>query len=159
MKGKTVSSLKHHYQNVFRRYEEEHGHQPATARQVAKWGVEKKLLKPRPVDPLSRLASELSEALGDEKGFDGHRKNLARRAKVNGQLTMLWGRIDEQPREFVEAAVQDWRKQIAGECVVVARTLEYRQKIRPKEEQISFSYNFDHDVTEELLADDQDDAA
>ena len=153
-----MTTLKQTYQNVFRLYEEENGNQAATAREVAAWGVQRGLLRTRPVDPVALLAQELSEALSDERGSDGHRKNLARRAKVNGRQTRLWGATKDQTKEFVEAAVQDWRRQMAGECVIVDRTLEYRHKERPDDgDKIQFSFDFAPDVAEAVDLDDEDD--
>jgi len=143
-------SLKQRYQAVGRLFFQAHNHAPSSSREIAQWGLDEGLLKTRPVDPVARLANEISEALSDEKGAGGYRMNLARRAERNGQSTMLWGRVDDQPREFVEAAVQDWRKQIAGECVVVAKTLQHRQEVHPEEEPIQFVFDFSDDVAEEL---------
>ena len=146
-----MSTLRAKYRRVFQMYEEAHGNVPASAQQVAQWGVERGLLQPRPVNVVARLAAEISEALAEDRGSDGHRRNLARRAVVDGQTTMLWGCVEHQDKEFVEAAVQDWRKQIAGQCKVVEQTLRHRAKIRPDEGQIAFCYDFTNDVAEGLL--------
>jgi hypothetical protein len=140
---------------LFRQYQESHGNQPASTQEVADWAIKNRLYVPRPVNVVAKVASEISEALSEERGRDGHRKNLARRANVNGQTTMLWGRVDDQSREFVEAAVQDWRKQIAGECTIVARTLTHRHRVRPDEETIPFSFNFEMDVAEDEQGDEE----
>ncbi len=140
---------------LFRAYQDQHGNEPASTQQACAWAIKNRLYVPKPVNIVAKMASEMSEALSDERGRDGHRKNLARRANVNGQTTMLWGRVDDQPREFVEAAVQDWRKQIAGECTIVKRTLDHRQTVKPDEETIPFSFNFENDVAEDEQGDDE----
>jgi len=154
-----MTTLAQLYKNAAREYAETHNNEPATAREIAEWGTSRGLLQPRPVDPIARLAKEISDALSEERGAEGERVNLARRVTINGQTTMLWGRVDAQPRAFVEGAVQDWRKQIAGECVVVAKTLQHRRRTHPDEEEIQFSFNFGADVEEALPADDDENVA
>ena len=57
-------------QNIWHMYEAENGSVPATAREAVAWGVSKGMIDLPEVDPLDKLASDMSKALREEYAID-----------------------------------------------------------------------------------------
>jgi hypothetical protein len=75
-------------QEIWRSYEAEHDHLPASAREVVEWAVRERKLVPPRTDPLDVLAGQMASALREEYATDPngnrYRVNHAVRVTKNG---------------------------------------------------------------------------
>ena len=78
-----------HYQQVVRLYQEARRPWPATAIEIADWGLRAGHLKPKPADLVKQFASELSRAMREEYITDPQGREVrakhARRTTIGGE--------------------------------------------------------------------------
>lgn len=140
-------------QAVFHLYVTEHGYEPATAREAVEWGVEQGMLpKPRKVDPLDILASQMASALGQE--YETHngrryRVNHAVRLTQNGEQRTFWAIMGYAPHDHMEKAFAQRREHIVGECAQLnADITVYNEMNEGKRPVIQLVLDFTDDVAE-----------
>lgn len=155
-----MSSYYQQLQDHFHKYESEHGHQPAQLADVASWMVQNDLWQIRPTDVVQRCAEDLSRALREEYRTDKkgrrYRVNHAVREK---QLT-LWAVLDNAPRDHMEKAFAQRRRQIVGDCVQLKTDVDVYNDIQEEKVPIQLVLDFTEDVAEaQALVDVVEDAA
>ena len=108
-------------QKIWKIYEEENDHAPASAREVVEWAVHEGRLELPSIDPLDVLAGQMSRALREEYASDGegnrYRVNHAVRVTKNGVQTTFWGIMGFAPRLHMERAFTQRREQVIGDLV------------------------------------------
>ena len=139
-------------QKIWHKYEEEErGDIPSTPREAAAWGVEKGYISLPDLDPIDRLAEDMSKALREEYRTDKYgrryRVNHAVRITKAGVQCTLWGGIG-QPRQFMEKSFGQRRKQIVGDCLQLKTDIDVYNDKHQKEDPIQVELNFTHDVEE-----------
>lgn len=157
-----MASYAQQMQELFRRYQEEVSRDPVDLKIVGAWAQANRLWAPRPVDILSRFATDMADALREEYRTDkSGRRYRAKLAVTIGRQGSLWGDIDTSPRSHVVKNFGQRRRQVVGDCVQLRKDRDHYAAMHPGEEQIEIEFNFTDDVEEALIAAgiDQDKAA
>jgi hypothetical protein len=143
-------------QALWRQYEHEHDHLPASAREVVEWAVGKKRLKLPDIDPLDILAGQMSRALREEYETDEqgrrYRKNHAVRVTKDGVQTTFWGIMGFAHRSHMEKAFTQRREQVIGDCLQLQIDVEVYNEMNPAEKPIQLILDFKDDVAERRAA-------
>jgi hypothetical protein len=139
-------------QRVWHEFEKENGQVPATAREAVQWGVQKRMIEVPEVDPLAKLAEDMSTALREEYATDRegrrYRVNHAVRVTRGGVQHTFWAMMADAPREHMQKAFIQRREQIVGDCVQLATDVEAYNAMRSEQEPIQMLLDFRDDVEE-----------
>lgn len=139
-------------QRVWHEFEKENGQVPATAREAVQWGVQKRMIEVPEVDPLAKLAEDMSTALREEYATDRegrrYRVNHAVRVMRGGVQHTFWAMMADAPREHMQKAFIQRREQIVGDCVQLATDVEAYNAMRSEQEPIQMLLDFRDDVEE-----------
>ncbi len=107
-------------QLIVSQYQEAEQPWPATSKQIAAWAVGKGLWRQHPSAVISQCAEELSRAMREEYIIDGQGRSVRAKhaARISGgsEQIVLWADIRTAPREHMELAFQQRRRQIVGDC-------------------------------------------
>ena len=148
-----MASYAQQMQDIFRRYQEEVGSDPVDLKVVGAWATAQRIWAPRPVDVLSRFATDMAEALREEYRTDkSGRRYRAKLAVTVGSQGSLWGDIDTSPRSHVVKNFGQRRRQVVGDCVQLRLDRDHYSASHPNEEPIQIDFNFTDDVEEALIA-------
>lgn len=150
-----MSKYNEQLQNIWHKYQAEHGDIPISSREAVDWGVAKGLLSVPKVDPLDKLAEDMSTALREEYRTDKHgrryRVNHAVRITKYGVQYTIWGVIDHSDREFMGRSYAQRRKQIVGDCLQLKTDVDVYNDMNPEQEPIQVVLNFTDDVEEVMI--------
>ncbi|WP_188061996.1 hypothetical protein [Sphingobium sp. KCTC 72723] len=139
-------------QRVWHEFEKENGQVPATAREAVQWGVQKRMIEVPEVDPLAKLAEDMSTALREEYATDRegrrYRVNHAVRLTRGGVQHTFWAMMADAPREHMQKAFIQRREQIVGDCVQLSTDVEAYNAMRSEQEPIQMLLDFRDDVEE-----------
>ena len=139
-------------QRVWHEFEKENGQVPATAREAVQWGVLKRMIEVPEVDPLAKLAEDMSTALREEYATDRegrrYRVNHAVRLTRGGVQHTFWAMMPDAPREHMQKAFIQRREQIVGDCVQLSTDVEAYNAMRSEQEPIQMLLDFRDDVEE-----------
>jgi len=143
-------------QQLWRTYEAEHAHAPASAREVVEWAVcEGNLALPR-IDPLDVLSGQMASALREEYATDGngnrYRVNHAVRVTKNGVQTTFWGIMGFAPPNHMRTAFTQRREQIISDCVQLQIDVEVYNAINSGNPPVQLILDFHEDVAERRAA-------
>ena len=137
---------------VWHRYEAEHGSVPATAREAAAWGISKGMIEMPEVDPLDKLASDMSMALREEYATDKdgrrYRVNHAVRVTKGGVQYTFWAIMKDAPREHMQKALIQRREQIVGDCVQLSTDVDAYNALHKEQTPIQMIFDFREDIEE-----------
>lgn len=142
----------------------EAGHQDSpTAKDVASWAYEQGLWKPRVSDVVEVLAEDLARAWREDYDTDAkgrrYRKKHPVRVTKDGRQLYLWEDMDTAPREHMQMAFAQRRQQIVGDCVQLRVDVDAYNDKNPSEKPLQLVLDFEDDVAEHFLGDDEDWAA
>lgn len=147
-----MARYKEQLQYVWRKYEAEHGSVPATAREAVSWGVRQGMIDLPEVDPLDKLASDMSTALREEYAEDKegrrYRVNHAVRVSKGGVQYTFWAIMKDAPREHMQKAFIQRREQIVGDCVQLNTDVEAYNGIHTEQRPIQMLFDFRDDIDE-----------
>ncbi len=147
-----MARYKEQLQSVWRKYEAEHGSVPATAREAVSWGVRRGMIDLPEVDPLDKLASDMSTALREEYAVDKegrrYRVNHAVRVSKGGVQYTFWAIMKDAPREHMQKAFIQRREQIVGDCVQLNTDVEAYNGIHIEQRPIQMLFDFRDDIDE-----------
>ena len=143
-------------QAIFHRYQTEVDPTPAELHEVAAWAIQNGLWKPRPTDIYDSFSREMADALRqeyrvDEKGRS-YRANHAVRTSKDGRQMSFWADIDVAPREHMEKAFAQRRRQIVGDSYQLHSDVAHYNDAHPDEPQIPLILDFTEDVEEMMVA-------
>lgn len=142
-------------QNLWKRYQNEHGHEPLGTRVVVEWAVKEGFLDMPEIDPLDTLANQMASALREETAVDKHgreyRVNHAVRVMKDGTQTTLWGIMGQVPSSHMEMSFTQRREQIVGDCLQLRNDVDAYNDTRPNEQPYQLELNFTEDVEERLV--------
>ncbi len=129
---------------------------PCTSRQLAAFALEKKLYEPHQGRLLSIVADEFSRAMReqyikDPQGRSVRAKHVARLV-VEGEQKRLWDSIDTAEPQFMQAALQQRRHQIVGDCKQLKTDTDSYNENWNSAADIQMSFNFEADLQELELA-------
>jgi hypothetical protein len=143
-------------QALWRRYEDEHDHEPTSAREVVEWAVDEGLLELPEIDPLDILAGQMSRALREEYATDKdgrrYRRNHAVRVTKNGVQTTFWGIMGFAHRSHMERAFNQRREQVIGDCLQLQIDVEAYNAMNESEKPYQLVLDFTDDVAERRAA-------
>lgn len=141
-----------HFQTLWRDYEREHDHAPASAREVVDWAVANRSLELPRIDPRDVLASQMSRALREEYATDAkgrrYRMNHAMRVTKNGVQLTIWGILGYAPHLHMQRAFTQRREQVVGDLVQLHVDVEVYTEMTPGETPIQLVLDFRDDVAE-----------
>lgn len=140
------------FQKLWKEYEEDTDHVPASAREVVEWAVrERGLALPR-IDPRDVLAEQMSRALREEYATDAkgrrYRVNHAIRVTKDGVQHTFWGIMGYAPRAHMQRAFTQRREQVIGDLVQLQTDVEVYNDQNPLEAPIQLVLDFKDDVDE-----------
>jgi len=145
-------------QKVVSEYQQAGQPWPATARQIAAWGVQKKVLVPHPDTIVKRFAEDLARAMREEyivdpQGRSVRAKHAARIVEEGEQLT-LWADIRTAGPQHMQIAFQQRRQQIVGDCRQLKTDVDsYNENASPpKPIQMVFDFTEDLEEAEAMAA-------
>ncbi|AMM84141.1 hypothetical protein [Martelella sp. AD-3] len=154
-----MATYKEQLQKVWHLYEKENGSVPATAREAVSWGISRNLLEIPEVDPLDKLASDMSTALREEYATDqdGRRYRVNHAVRVNkaGVQYTFWAIMKDAPREHMQKAFIQRREQIVGDCVQLNTDVEAYNAIHIEQRPIQMLFDFRDDIEERKFGDDR----
>lgn len=143
-------------QDIFKRYQEEVSRDPVDLKVVGAWATGNRLWAPRPVDVLSRFATDMAEALREEYRTDRsgrrYRAKLAVTVSKDGRQGSLWGDIDTSPRSHVVKNVGQRRRQSAYDLLQLRIDVDHYNAAHPEDEKLQLSLDFTDDIEEMLVA-------
>ncbi|HET8629889.1 MAG TPA: hypothetical protein VFL91_20910 [Thermomicrobiales bacterium] len=139
-------------QKVVGQYREAGQPWPATARQIAAWGYQQKLLVPHPNAVIKRFAEDLARAMREEYITDPQGRSVrakhAARIASNGEQLTLWADIRTAEPRHMEIAFQQRRQQIVGDCCQLKTDVDsYNDNANP-DRPIQMVFDFTQDVAE-----------
>ena len=147
-----MATYKEKLQQVWHRYEREHGSMPASAQESAHEGVANGLLHLPEFDPFAKLAEDMSTALREEYATDGegrrYRVNHAVRITSGGVQYTMWAIMKDAPRAHMQKAFIQRREQIVGDCVQLATDVEAYNVMKADQPPIPMLFDFRDDVEE-----------
>jgi len=147
-----MAKYKEQLQRIWHQYESEHGFVPATAREAVAWGLSKGMIEVPEVDPLDKLASDMSTALREEYATDEdgrrYRVNHAVRVTKGGVQYTFWAIMKDAPREHMQKAFIQRREQIVGDCVQLNTDVEAYNTLHKDQRPIQMLFDFRDDIEE-----------
>lgn len=153
-------TLTEQYQRLWKLYECEHDHIPASSRVVAEWGIAKGLIATPTIDPVHVLAGQVSRALReqyetDEKGRR-YRVNHAVRFQKDGAQTTMWGIVGFANQPYMEMAFTQRREQVVGDCLQLKTDVDVYNDRNPAQDPFILVLDFADDVAEREVMEDMD---
>ncbi len=143
-------------QQLWKTYEHEHEHAPASAREVVEWAVKEGKLELPIIDPFDVLAGQMARALREEYATDEegrrYRVNHAVRVTKNGVQTTFWGIMGFAHRSHMERAFTQRREQVIGDCLQLQIDVEAYNAMNKHEPAIQLILDFTDDVAERRAA-------
>jgi len=104
------------------------------------------------VDPLDKLASDMSTALREEYATDKdgrrYRVNHAVRVTKGGVQYTFWAIMKDAPREHMQKAFIQRREQIVGDCVQLSTDVEAYNALHEAQRPIQMLFDFRDDIKE-----------
>lgn len=147
-----VANYAEQLKNIWKQYELAGHTSPVSAREVARWAIANNLWRPKPSDVESQCAEELAKAAREEYRINElgqrYRARHAVRVERNGKQLNLWADIDKAPRNYMEKAFAQRRRQILGDCVQLKVDIDHYNKSNCNEKPIQVVFNFTEDLAE-----------
>jgi hypothetical protein len=147
-------SLVEQNQKIVSKYRESGQSWPATAVDIARWAISKKLWGIHPSKLVRQCADQLAEAMREEYITDPQGRRV--RAKhvapysEQGHLFLRWDDMRTAKHGHMELAFAHRRQQIVGDCRQLKMDLDsYNENYRPKTERpIQGVFDFTDDLVE-----------
>ena len=140
------------YQKLWKLYECEHDHIPASTRVVVEWAIHNGLISPPFVDPVDVLAGQMSRALREEYQTDEkgrrYRINHAVRYKKDGAQTTMWGILGFADQSYMAKAFTQRREQVVGDCHQLKTDVDVYNDKNPLQDPFTLVLDFTDDVAE-----------
>lgn len=141
-----------HLQQLFHRYQREHGGVPETPYKVVQWAIQNGFLEEPMLDPAAQLSEDMAKALREEHRTDGrgrrYRVNHAARIRKNGIQFTLWADLETAPRDHMLKAFQQRRQQVVGDCFQLRTDVDVYNDKHPEWAPIQLVLDFTDDVAE-----------
>lgn len=140
-------------QRFVRYYKEKTGEKEVDPKEVAAFAAVHNWPLPEPIDPLTRLAKQFSEALREETRED---KVTGRPYRANHvypvpkgpgkEQLWLWVDIDEAERGPMFKSLQMRREQMVGDAVHLKYDADHWNRINPEKNPITLEFDFGPDI-------------
>jgi len=111
-------NLNEQLQHIVNRYIEAGEEWPATTHEIAFWAMNNELWEPQRGKIIDICAEQLARAMREEYITDlqGRKVRVKHAARISGTQQVLWDDIRTASREHMQAAFQQRRQQIVGDC-------------------------------------------
>jgi hypothetical protein len=141
----------HEKQQIIRLYREKTGVTEVNMHEVAKFAIQMGCAIPPPVDPIDRLAKELSRAARAEYAYDEktkrpYRVNHALLRATNGVQTMFWVHIEHARRSQMLASLTLRREQMVSDGAQLTFDADHWNAMHPNEDPIQMQLDLTLDV-------------
>ncbi len=141
---KTRSTYPEKLQQLADAYIAATGKVTATTKEMAVWAIDNDFWDPPRDLIIKQCQEDFSRALREQyitndKGQSVRAKHVARVTRGNQQL-YLWADIRNAPPEHMQAAFQQRRKQIVGDCVQLKRDVDYYNSQTSEPIQLVFDF-------------------
>jgi hypothetical protein len=141
------------FQQIWHKYEAEHGHHPSGTREAVDRAIEEGLLEEPKIDPRDILASQMAAALREEMETDAkgqrYRVNHAVRITQAGVQFTFWASMGFAPHDHMERAFAQRREQIVGDNLQLKIDVDvYNDMNRGKRPEIQLVLDYSDDVAE-----------
>ena len=140
-------------QQIWHKYESEHGHVPSGTREAVDRAIEEGILEEPVVDARDMLANQMAAALREEMETDDlgrrYRVNHAVRVSRNGVQYTFWATMGFAPHDHMEKAFAQRREQIVGDNLQLKIDVDvYNDLNRGKRPEIQMVLDYTEDVAE-----------
>ena len=147
-------------QQLWHRFDNEHEHQPTSAREAVEWAVAAGLIDVPKIDPLDILADDMAQALRGEYKTDAkgrrYRVNHAVRVTRNGVQHTFWAVMGFAQHQHMERAFTQRREQIVGDCLQLKTDVDVYNDLNKGNPPVQLVLDFTDDVAERQHHNDND---
>lgn len=148
-------SYKDQIAKLEKKYRETGGQWPASAVDVAEWGLSHGLIEMGRGAVVRHIAEQIAQVWRDEYMDDPQgrrvRRKHAARFSVNGVQTWLWDNMQTATRDHMETSFQNKRDQIVMDCHQLKLDIDsYNENFNPGEK-IQAVFDFRNDLEELAL--------
>lgn len=147
-------------QGLWKRYENENDHLPASTREVIEWAVAEELIDLPKTDPYDILAGQMAAALREEYKTDEkgrrYRVNHAVRVTKHGVQSTFWAIMGFAGRGHMQMAFTQRRNQIIGDCFQLKVDVDVYNDLNKGQPAVQLVLDFTDDVAEREFWDDED---
>lgn len=146
-------NLNEQLQHIVNRYIEAGGEWPATTREIAFWAINNKLWGPQRSKIIDICAEQLAHAMREEYITDlqGRKVRAKHAARISGTQQVLWDDIRTASREHMQAAFQQRRQQIVGDCRQLKLDVDSYNENKNDSKPIQLILDFTLDIAEAEL--------
>ncbi len=156
-------SYKEQIQRIEAKYLEAGGKWPASATDVAEWGVSRGLLQMHRAAVIRHYAEQIAQVWRDEYMTDpqGRRVRVkhAARYAVDGTQTWLWDNMPTASHKHMELSFQNKRQQIVMDCHQLKIDVDSYNENFNEGRTIQMIFDFRNDLEELVLASTRQSAA
>jgi hypothetical protein len=140
-------------QQIWHKYETDHGHLPMGTREAVDRAIADGLLEEPHVDPRDLLAQQMAAALREEIQTDDqgrrYRVNHAVRVTTNGVQQTFWATLGFAPHDHMVRAFAQRREQVIGDMVQLKTDVDvYNDLNKGKRPEIQLVLDLTDDVAE-----------
>lgn len=143
-----MSNYYEQLQRIVSQYIEAGREWPATTRQIAAWAVREKRWQPHPSSVVSQCAEALANAMREEFIVDPQGRTVRAKHAARIEQLVLWADIRTAPREHMEIAFKQRRRQILGDCRQLKMDVDSFNENKSPAEPIQMSFDFTNDLLE-----------
>ena len=146
-------NLNEQLQHIVNRYIEAGGEWPATTREIAFWAMNNKLWEPQRGKIIDICAEPLAHAMRVEYITDlqGRKVRAKHAARISGTQQVLWDDIRTASRKHMQAAFQQRRHQIVGDCRQLKLDVDSYNENKNDSKPIQLILDFTLDIAEAEL--------
>ncbi len=119
---------------------------PASSTTIARWTINNKKWDKGGSAMVQLCAREIAKALHDEYYTDPQGRRVRVKHAVRTDEETLWGDLRTEPREFIQAALSQRRKQIVGDCRQLKTDVDSYNDNHCDGDPIQLSLDFSDDV-------------
>jgi hypothetical protein len=145
-------SYKDQINRVEKRYREAGGKWPASAMDVAEWGVSQGLFQMHPGAVIRRFAEQIAQVWHDEYMDDPQGRRIrvkhAARYSINGVQTWLWDNMPTAKHKHMELSFQNRRQLIVMDCHQLKIDVDSYNENFNKGRAIQMVFDFRNDLEE-----------
>lgn len=145
-----MSNYNEQLQNLAQDYLADTGRVTFTLGEVGAWAMQNGLWSPSPEAMMKQFVADLSRALREEYITDpqGRRVRAKHAIRQEGEQGSLWADIHTAPREHMEAAFAQRRRQIVFDCAQLKTDIDSYNDNQNEGPPIQGVFDFTYDLEE-----------
>jgi hypothetical protein len=148
----TQKTYQEYMQEIADDFFAESGNWRATSTEIAVWAIQHQLWEPPSQITVKMCARDISRALREEYVSDSQGRSV--RTKHAARITegpsqhVFWADIRSAPREHMELAFQQRRRQIVGDCRQLKLDVDFYNSTHAEQPRLQMLFNFEEDLEE-----------